>query len=95
MISMEIQAGYPTVWDCELDVATGPKLGALAKDAEWNWMHGENRKRKRAKNQEDISMTEIVDINYQSEITACLHQVQTKSYSNTYRVPTAWRTGQR
>lgn len=37
LISLKIQSGYPTAWDGELDVATGPKFGMLAKDAESNW----------------------------------------------------------
>lgn len=80
LILSEIQAGYLTARDSGLDVETGPKFGTLAKDAESNWMHGENRKRMRANYQEDMAMTEIADINYD-------FQVQTKIYSNTCQVP--------
>lgn len=64
LMMLEIQGGFLTAWDGGLDVATGPKFGTLAKETESNFKHGEERKRIRPSNQEDIAMTEISNLNY-------------------------------
>lgn len=56
LMMSELEGGYPTAWDGGLDVATGPKFGTLAKDAESNFKHGEARNGMRADSQEDIAM---------------------------------------
>lgn len=64
LMMLQISHRYPTAWDGVLDVATGPKFGTLAKDAEDNIQRGEGRKRMRTYQQEDITMNEISDLNY-------------------------------
>lgn len=45
LMMSQIYHGYPTVWYGGLDVATGPKFGTLAKDAENDIQGGEARKK--------------------------------------------------
>lgn len=46
-----------------MDVATGPKFGTVARDAEDDFKTNAARKRKRNYKMEDIAMNEISDVN--------------------------------
>lgn len=61
-LNTQTQLGYNYTWDGCLDVTTAPQTGVEGKNHHEGF--GEQRKRMRAENYEDLAYTEISDINY-------------------------------
>lgn len=62
LIKSSIAGGIPTAWDSGLDVSTAPRYGTTLRDAETNLESKQPKKRMKTEMQDDLVMTEVVDI---------------------------------